>query len=261
MAPETTDIFFEAAFFAPEAIMGRARRFGLVTDASQRFERGVDPTAQQRAIERALALLVPITGGRPGPIQVAESKSHLPGRPSVRLRRSQLSRLLGVEFQTARVTQALQNLQMRVEPSAEGWQVTPPPYRFDIAIEADLIEEVARLIGFEAIPEADALAPQRFGRLPDERAAERAVLQGLAARGYQEAMTFAFVDPALQGQLFPDRPALALANPIASDLSVMRVSLWPGLLHAARENQRRQQDRIRLFEHGDVFRREYRQHA
>ena len=174
-------------------------------------------------------------------------------RPDVRLRKSQLARLLGVEFEPARVTQSLRNLQMRVESSAEGWQVTPPSYRFDIAIEADLIEEVARLIGFEAIPEADAQTPQRFRRLPEERAAERAVLQGLAARGYQEAVTLAFVDPAFQGQLFPDRPALSLANPLASDLSVMRVSLWPGLLRAALENQSRQQDRIRLFEHGTCF--------
>jgi phenylalanyl-tRNA synthetase beta chain len=253
VGPETTEIFFEAAFFAPEAIMGRARRFGLVTDASQRFERGVDPQGQQRAIERALALLLPITGGRPGPIHLAESREDLPTRPAVHLRRAQLARLLGVEFAPARVVQALKHLQMQVEPLADGWQVTPPAYRFDIAIEADLIEEVARLIGFEAIPEADALAPQRFRRLPEERPTERAVLQGLSARGYEEAVTLAFVDPAFQGQLFPDRPALPLANPLASDLSVMRVSLWPGLLRAALENQRRQQDRIRLFEHGTCF--------
>jgi phenylalanyl-tRNA synthetase beta chain len=253
VGPETTDIFFEAAFFSPEAIMGRARRFGLVTDASQRFERGVDPAGQQRALERALALLIPVTGGRPGPVQVTDSREHLPRRPAVRLRKSQLARLLGVEFEPARVTQSLRNLQMRVEPSADGWQVTPPSYRFDIAIEADLIEEVARLLGFEAIPESDAQTPQHFRRLPEERAAERAVLQGLAARGYQEAVTLAFVDPAFQGQLFPDRPALSLTNPLASDLSVMRVSLWPGLLRAALENQRRQQDRVRLFEHGTCF--------
>jgi phenylalanyl-tRNA synthetase beta chain len=253
VGPQTTDIFFEAAFFSPEAIMGRARRFGLVTDASRRFERGVDPAGQQRAIERALALLVPITGGRAGPVQVTESREHLPRPPSVRLRKGQLARLLGVQFEPDRVTQSLRNLQMQVEPCGEGWQVTPPSYRFDIAIEADLIEEVARLIGFEAIPEAEAQVPQRFRRLPEERAAERAVLQGMAARGYQEAVTLAFVDPAFQGKLFPERPALALANPLASDLSVMRVSLWPGLLRAALENQSRQQDRIRLFEHGTCF--------
>src|SRR5262249_53207082 len=125
--------------------------------------------------------------------------------------------------------------------------------RFGMGIEADLIEEVARIVGFEAIAESDALAPQRFRSLPEQQPPERAWLDTLAARGYQEAITLSFVDPALQSALFPDRPALALANPIASDLSVMRVSLWPGLLRAALENQRRQQDRVRLFEHGTRF--------
>jgi phenylalanyl-tRNA synthetase beta chain len=169
------------------------------------------------------------------------------------LRAAQLARLLGVEFPPERVTQVLRNLQMQVDHEGGTWRVTPPAYRFDIAIEADLIEEVARLIGFEAIPEAEAQTPQHFRRLPEEHPPERAVLQALAARGYREAVTLAFVDPALQRSLFPDRPALALANPLASDLSVMRVSLWPGLLRAALENQRRQQDRIRLFEHGTCF--------
>jgi phenylalanyl-tRNA synthetase beta chain len=142
---------------------------------------------------------------------------------------------------------------MRVTGAGEGWQVTPPAYRFDIGIEADLIEEVARIVGLEAIPEIDAQTPQRFRQLPANHPAEAAVLQALAARGYQEATTYAFVDPAFQAQLFPDQPPLALSNPIASDMSVMRVSLWPGLLRAALENQRRQADRIRLFEHGTRF--------
>src|SRR5262249_43684001 len=123
----------------------------------------------------------------------------------------------------------------------------------DIAIEADLIEEVARIVGFDSIPETHALASQRFHRLPESRPREQSVLESLALRGYQEAITFAFVDPALQQKLFPDTRGIALANPIASDLSVMRVSLWPGLLRAALENQRRQQGRIRLFEHGARF--------
>jgi phenylalanyl-tRNA synthetase beta chain len=131
--------------------------------------------------------------------------------------------------------------------------VTPPPHRFDIRIEPDLIEEVARIVGYDAIPEADALAPQQFRSMPEERPSEHRVLEALALRGYEEAITYAFVDPALQSRLFPDHAALALANPIASDLSVMRVSLWPGLLRATSENQRRQQDRIRLFEHGTRF--------
>src|SRR5207302_7615589 len=250
---ETSDVFLESAYFAPNAVLGRARRLGLQTDASQRFERGVDFALQARAIERAIALLAPIAGGTAGPIEVTDSAAHLPKRPPVTLRRKQLGRLLGASLPAERVQRTLEGLEMQTTPRADGWEVTPPSYRFDIAIEADLIEEFARIVGFEAIPEADAFEPQRFRPLPEERPAEESVLAVLAQRGYQEAITYAFVDPALQQRLFPDRPALALSNPIASDLSVMRVSLWPGLLRAALENQHRQQDRIRLFEHGTRF--------
>jgi phenylalanyl-tRNA synthetase beta chain len=142
---------------------------------------------------------------------------------------------------------------MKVVANEQGWLVTPPAHRFDITIEADLIEEVARIVGYQAIPEKDAVGPHAFRPSPEEKPAEHVVLEALAQRGYQEAINFAFVDPTLQQQLFPDRQGLPLANPIASDLSVMRVSLWPGLIRAALENQRRQQDRIRLFEHGARF--------
>jgi phenylalanyl-tRNA synthetase beta chain len=250
---DTRDVFLESAFFAPEAILGRARSIGLVTDAAQRFERGVDPAGQSRAIKRALALLLPIAGGSAGVIGVAESPARLPQRAPVALRASQLKRLLGAELAAGRVTRALEGLGMQLTVTAGGWQATPPSYRFDISIEADLIEEVARIVGFDAIPETDARIPQRFGRLPGERASEATLLEALAARGYQEAITLAFVDPALQSRLFPEQPALMLANPIASDLSVMRLSLWPGLLRAALDNQHRQQDRIRLMEHGTRF--------
>jgi len=250
---ETTDVFLEVAYFTPEAIRGRARRWGMLTDASQRFERGVDPAGQERAANRAVALIASIAGGRAGPVEITESREHLSKNASVSLRRSQLQRLLGMPLNDEHVSGALQALQMSVTPKPEGWEVTPPSYRFDIAIEADLIEEVARIVGYNEIPEQDALAPQRFHRLPESRPREQSVLESLALRGYQEAITFAFVDPALQEKLFPDVRGLALSNPIASDLAVMRVSLWPGLLRAALENQRRQQDRIRLFEHGARF--------
>jgi phenylalanyl-tRNA synthetase beta chain len=253
VSAETTDVFFEAAYFAPDVITGRGQRWGLTTDASQRFERGVDPSHQERAIERATALLLEIAGGQAGPVTVKQADEHLPARPAVTLRRKQLARLLGIGFEEARVRASLEGLQMRVESTQDGWRVTPPPHRFDIAIEADLIEEVARIVGYQAIPEADASVPQRFGSLPSHRPSELALLETLALRGYQEAVTYAFVDPQLQGRLFPEVAGVALANAIASDLSVMRVSLWPGLLKAALENQRRQQDRIRLFEHGARF--------
>jgi phenylalanyl-tRNA synthetase beta chain len=253
VSPETTDVFLEAAYFSPDAVIGRALRWGLMTDASQRFERGVDPSRQQRAMERATALLLTMAGGEAGPLAVTQSDPHLPRRPVVSLRRKQLTRLLGIGFEDARVRASLEALEMRVEPTEEGWRVTPPAHRFDIAIEADLIEEVARSVGFQAIPEADAPMPQRFPRLSSARPSERALLESLALRGYHEAITYAFVDPQLQSRLFPELQGLALANPIASDLSVMRISLWPGLLKAVLENQHRQQDRIRLFEHGARF--------
>ena len=250
---ETTDVFLEVAYFAPEAVRGRARRWGMLTDASQRFERGVDPAGQERAAHRAVALITSIAGGRTGPVEVSQSREHLPRWPAVLLRQSQLERLLGMPLGNEQVTQTLKALQMSVAATAAGWQVTPPSFRFDIGIEADLIEEVARIVGFDAIPETDARASQRFHRLPESRPREQSVLESLALRGYQEAITFAFVDPALQQRLFPDTRGIALTNPIASDLSVMRVSLWPGLLRVALENQRRQQGRIRLFEHGARF--------
>jgi phenylalanyl-tRNA synthetase beta chain len=250
VSAETTDVFFEAAYFAPDALIGRGKRWGLTTEAGQRNERGVDPSHQERAIERATALLLQIAGGQAGPVSVKQSEEHLPRRPAVSLRRRQLARLLGIGFEDARVHASLQGLQMRVESTPDGWRVTPPPHRFDIAIEPDLIEEVARIVGYQAIPEADAQVSQRFGTLSSAHASEQALLETLALRGYQEAITYAFVDPDLQARLFPEVPGIALANAIASDLSVMRVSLWPGLLKAALENQRRQQDRIRLFEHG-----------
>jgi phenylalanyl-tRNA synthetase beta chain len=253
VSPETHDIFFESAFFPAGAILGRARRYGLTTDAGQRFERGVDPTQQVRAIERAVALLQEVAGGTPGRITLVESPAHVPKRHSVTLRAPRLARLLGTELPASRVTQTLEALSMQVTEAGDAWHATPPAYRFDIAIEADLIEEVARIVGFDEIPARDAQVRHDFRSLPDRVAAESAVLQALAARGYQEAITYAFVDPVVQSQLFPERSGLALANPIASDLSVLRVSLWPGLLKAALENQHRQQDRIRLFEHGIRF--------
>ena len=202
---------------------------------------------------RSLALLLSIAGGRAGPVAVARCDEHLPVRPAVLLRRRQLARLLGTGFEDARVQAVLEGLQMRVEPACEGWRVSPPPHRFDIAIEADLIEEVARIIGYEAITESEAAAVEQFRSLPESLASEQGLLEALAMRGYQEAVTYAFVDPLLQSRLFPDSHALPLANPIASDLSVMRVSLWPGLIKATLDNQRRQQERIRLIEHGIRF--------
>ncbi len=167
--PETTDILFEAAFFTPSAVAGRGRRYGLVTDAGQRFERGVDPIHQERAVERATQLLLEIAGGKAGPTQVAQDSKALPKRLEVALRRARIARLLGTTIDDNEVKATLESLGMRVLANGEGWLVTPPPHRFDINIEADLIEELARIVGFESIPEADAAtSPDACRVLPEE---------------------------------------------------------------------------------------------
>ena len=250
---ETVDILFEAAFFPPAAIAGRGRRYGLVTDAGQRFERGVDPVHQERAVERATQLLLEIAGGNAGAVHVVQDSDALPRRLEVALRRERIGRLLGTTIADNEVKATLESLGMRVLASADGWLVTPPPHRFDISIEADLIEELARIVGFESIAEADATLRQKVRALAEESPVETQALEILAGRGYQEGITYAFVDPALQNKLFPNVVTPAISNPISSDMAVMRASLWPGLIKVAQENLRRQQDRVRLFEHGSRF--------
>jgi phenylalanyl-tRNA synthetase beta chain len=257
----TREIALEVAWFVPAAIAGRARRYGLMTDASQRFERGVDYRVQERALELAMSLIGEIAGGEAGPVTLAEQPESLPRSAPVALREAQLTRLLGANVAPAAVAQRLRALGMAVRAErqnapadgASTWSVQPPSWRFDIAIEADLIEEVARIGGFDAIIERDARLPAAPRPLASTLIDERLVLRTLAARGFQEAITYAFVDPALQRTLFGDEPMIELANPLASDMAVMRRSLWPGLLRAARENLRRQQPRVRLFEIANRF--------
>lgn len=257
VAPATREVVLEVAWFAPDAIAGRGRRFGLVTDASQRYERGVDPALPERALTRAAQLLRELCQAKAGPIVRAEEASALPRRAAVALRAARLARVLGTPVPAAEVQQRLTSLGMGVVATADGWSVTPPSWRFDVAIEADLIEEVVRLRGLDTVPEARAVSAVRLRPLPESRTDERSVMQLLAARGYQEVITFSFVDPALQQQLFPGgQPPVRLSNPIASNLAVMRSSLWPGLITAALENQRHQQERLRLFEIGARFRQD-----
>jgi phenylalanyl-tRNA synthetase beta chain len=253
ISPACTAVALEVAWFKPEAIAGRARAYGLQTDASQRFERGVDPTGQQRALERATQLLLEVAGGAAGPITVAELAEELPLTRPVPLRAARLQRLLGMTVAGVEVEARLRALRMTVSAETHGWSVRAPPWRFDIAIEADLIEEVVRIGGLDAVPEADALLRIELRGTAAAQIEESTIIDTLSARGFQEAITFAFIDPQLQAQLFPGEPALELANPIAADLSVMRTSLWPGLLSAARENLRRQQPRVRLFEIASRF--------
>lgn len=254
IADATTDVFLEVAFFSPDAIAGRGRRYGLITDASQRFERGVDPQLQERAIERATQLLLDWAGGQPGPVVVTRADTPYPAPAPIRLRHARVQHVLGVAIDANTAADCLRRLGMTVadlEP-AQIWNVTPPSWRFDIRIEEDLIEEVARLYGFDNIPERDAtgaqeLLPWTETRVRNERAADL-----LVDRGYHEAITYTFTDAAQQSILFP-QSALALSNPISAELGVMRLSLWPGLIQAVRENQRRQQTRVRLFEVGRRF--------
>ena len=253
ITPEVTDVLLEVAYFAPEAIVGRARRHGLQTDASQRFERGVNPLAQITAMNLATAMLLQFCGGAAGTVHEVCDAPSLPVRAPIRLRRERLALLSGASIADARVAAVLSGLGMQLTTTADGWQVMPPAWRFDLAIEADLIEEVLRMVGFDAVQEQPKQLPQRFRKHPENRPDERAVLDTLTARGYLESINYAFVDPVLQQRMFPAQRAIALANPIASDLSVMRVSPWPALLKAASDNLSRQQDRVRLFERGRVF--------
>ncbi len=251
----TRDVLLEAAHFTPDAIAGRARRLGIFTDAAQRFERGVDPSLPAIAIERATALLVGMIGGEPEPVQVTRAGVHdgVDADAWVSLRRARLSRMLGVDIPDDDVAAVLRAISDRAESLPSGWRVHKPPHRFDIRIEEDLIEEVARLRGFDSIAESHAIAPQVAGEATESRVAHERLVTTMIERGYHEVITYSFVDPALQQQLFPDTQSLRLANPISADLSDMRVSLWSGLIRACRENMRRQQTRVRLFEIGKKF--------
>jgi phenylalanyl-tRNA synthetase beta chain len=252
ISESTVDVLLESAHFAPAAIAGHARPLGLLTDAAQRFERGVDPTLPPLAIERATALLLGIVGGEPGPVQVTRAGAvEEPGWVS--LRRARVARLLGVSVPDEEVHAVLSAVSDRVQSEPSGWRVRKPPHRFDIGIEADLIEEVARLRGFDSIAESHATAPQVAGEAPESRVSNDRLLTAMADRGYREVITYSFVDAELQRQLFPNLRSLELANPLSAELSEMRVSLWVGLVQACRENLRRQQSRVRLFEIGKKF--------
>lgn len=248
---QTRNVFLEAAFFAPDAIAGRARRLGLSTDSSHRFERGVDYSNTNMAMERATKLMLEICGGQPGP--VIEETGKLPRREPIKLRPDRVTKVLGIELTHEIMRGHLERLGLTIQDGGERWHVTPPAYRFDLEIEEDLIEELARLHGYDQIearhPRASAIM------LPvEETVHDVAILRNyLAGRDYQEVITYSFVDPAWESALSPDAARIALQNPIASQLSVMRSSLWGGLINALVHNLNRQQSRVRLFETGRVY--------
>ncbi|WP_110599552.1 phenylalanine--tRNA ligase subunit beta [Salinicola lusitanus] len=249
----TRHLFLEAAFFSPLVVAGKARDFGLHTDASHRFERGVDPDITRTAMERATELLLSIVGGAPGPITEVRNPATLPHRGSVELRRDRLASCLGVRLADEEIQRIFRSLGMTSSVSGQTWHVQVPSWRFDVSIEEDLIEELARIHGYNRLP---ATRPEaRLWLKADDEATQplKRLRRHMVSRGYQEAVTYSFVSPELQSLIVPEGVSPALANPISSDMSVMRHSLFPGLIKALTHNLNRQQHRVRLFETGLVF--------
>lgn len=253
ISSETRDVFLEAAFFTPEAIAGRARQYGFGSDASHRFERGVDPELSPVAIERATRLILDICGGVAGPVNIVESHKHLPKRPEVLLRPARARRVLGIDLDDAQIESLLNRVHLVVQRNGDSFNITPPSYRFDIEIEEDLVEELARLHGYDNIP---AVAPQGTLAMlprPEARRDLWQVRRLVADRDYQEVVTYAFIDEAWETDFCGNATAIRLANPIASQMNVMRSSLIPGLVNTLAVNRKRQNHRVRAFEIGRCF--------
>ncbi|MCY4226198.1 MAG: phenylalanine--tRNA ligase subunit beta [Gammaproteobacteria bacterium] len=251
---ESETIFLESAFFSPDAIRGKARELGMQTDASYRFERGVDTDIQVKAMEMASDLIMGIAGGSAGPLVDVASEQDLPRHDRIMLKPSDLERVLGDSINPNMTESILRNLGFTVELTREGWLTTAPSWRFDIQNAYDLVEEVGRCFGF------DAIQPRVRTFLPGIKDKEETsipvhdVKLRMQALGYHEAVTYSFVDPAVQDRLIPGQSsAIKIKNPIAENMSVMRKSLWPGLLEAVGNNVSRQEKRVRLFEVGTVF--------
>lgn len=249
----TQDIFLESAFFEPISMAGKARQYGLHTDASYRFERGVDPTLADKAIQRATGLILSICGGEPGPIIERNIAACLPEVKAITLRKNRIKTILGIEIPAADVEVILKNLGMHVTAQADNWLVQPPMHRFDIKLEVDLIEELARIYGYDKIT-PQAITGQFVATALSEKQLDKQRIQDLLiARGYREAITYSFVSPKFNEFFAPEQHILELSNPISAELSVMRSHLWPGLLAVLQNNQNRQQERVRLFEIGLRF--------
>jgi phenylalanyl-tRNA synthetase beta chain len=251
----TRNVFLEAAHFAPAAIMGRGRKLGLHTDAGHRFERGVDPELPRTAIEYATRLVLDLAGGTPSPVVEAVREADLPKPATITLRRARVQRVLGITIGDAEIERILRALGMGVVAAGEGWQVVAPSRRFDIAIEEDLIEELARIHGYERIPTTLPGGASRIAMPTETRLDEPGARRQLVAREMQEAINYAFVDAGLLGQWQLDADTVALANPLSAELAVMRPQLLPGLVAALGRNVARQVGRVRLFELGKVFTR------
>jgi phenylalanyl-tRNA synthetase beta chain len=250
---DTVDVFLEGAFFTPDAIAGRARVYGFTSDASHRYERGVDFELPARAIERATRLILDICGGAAGPVVEALAPEHLPARLPVRVRPARVRRVLGIALSDDVMVGLLESVHLAVERDGQSLVVTPPSFRFDIEIEEDLIEEVARLHGYEAIPALPPKGAMAMLECTESARSGWSVRRCLAARDYQEVINYAFVDAAWERDLCANAGPIRLANPIASQMSVMRTSLIPGLIANLAENRKHQQARVRVFEAGRCF--------
>ena len=251
---ETRHIMLESAWFLPRTVAAEARRRGLHTDASHRFERAVASDLQRRSVERATALLLDIVGGRPGPVVDACRRECMPAPARITLRTCRIRRLLGMAMAPGEVVDILTRLGMTMTEHSDGeWQVLVPAFRPDLRIEADLIEELARVHGYERIPSRVPVSALRMLPRSETKAGVAALGDLLASRGYQEAFTFSFVDAELQRAMETERVPIPLANPISSEMAVMRTRLWPGLVRAMLHNSHRQRARVRLFEIGLVF--------
>lgn len=249
----TKHIVLESAFFNRDAIIGRAYRYGLRTNASHRYERGVDPGLQYKAMERATKLLIDICGCQPGPIIDITNQKEMPNPTKILLRYVKLNRILGYIIDNKKVIDILIRLSFQVTEVADGLLVIVPSWRFDITIEEDLIEEVARVNGYDEIPHNSIFIKSLVPKCYKTTLSLSRVKMLLVDRGYQEVITYSFVNPKVQDILHPRKIPLSLPNPISNEMSVMRLSLWTGLLGALIYNQNRQQKRIRLFESGLCF--------
>jgi phenylalanyl-tRNA synthetase beta chain len=254
VSKQTRHVFLESAFFSPLAIAGKARSYGLHTDSSHRFERGVDYKQQSRAIERATQLLIGIAGGHPGPTVELVEKEFLPVTELVELRYERVTSLLGVIISRTEIEEILARLGLRAEKlTKDGLLIKVPSWRFDIGIEVDLIEEVGRVYGYNNLPVTEPLARVGLRQRPEVVVPKARLADHLISRGYQEAVTYSFVDPQIQKLLAPEFGVVSLANPISADMADMRTTLWSGLVKALEYNQKRQQSRIRFFETGLRF--------
>ncbi|AXK71504.1 phenylalanine--tRNA ligase subunit beta [Lysobacter sp. TY2-98] len=249
----TRNVFLEAAHWIPSAIIGRSRKLGLHTDAGHRFERGVDPELPRQAIEYATRLILDIAGGQPGPVTDVAREADLPKPSPITLRRERLARVLGTQVEDAEVERILRALGLAVDADAAGWRVTPPSRRFDLAIEEDLIEEIARIHGYDAIPATLPSGVVPLAPATETRVEPAFLRRSLAGRDFLEAINYAFVDAAWLDAWSLQANAVPLANPLSGELAIMRTSLLPGLVAALARNAARQQSRVRLFELGNVF--------